>query len=224
MSEHLIRVNNLKSIQAAHGWNDSELGRQCGKSPQQVHSWFKGSREIGEKLARELEEKLQLRRFELDEALPAPKSRETAPTWGATRNARTSGTKSAREMPAFRWADVQRMFDHGPNAAVPAAHLKTLAASSDQARFVEMPDDSMAPVFSPGDHILFDPAETPRAGDVALIRDKTGEHFVRLYRPRSSTQFEAGAINSNYPSMSSASDDLTVVAVMTEHRRYRRAP
>jgi SOS-response transcriptional repressor LexA len=106
-----------------------------------------------------------------------------------------------------------------------APHLETFAPCAVKvAKFVEMPDDSMSPEIQPGDHLLFDPTEAPRAGDVVLVRLPSNEHFVRAFRPRTAYVFEAVAHNANYQPLTSTDDGALVVAVMVEHRRYRRAP
>lgn len=105
-----------------------------------------------------------------------------------------------------------------------ALHMGTYAPSSAQAKFVVVPDDSMAPDFQPGDHVLLDPAEAPRAGDVVLVRLPAGDYYLRIYRPRTAQIFEAVPLNPNYQAMSSTTDHAEVAAVMIEHRRYRRAP
>lgn len=224
MSEHLIRVDNLKALQALHGWNDSELGRQCGRTPQQVHAWFKGKRQISEKLARSLEDKLALSRYALDERSTTLKAREQPPAWGSVRAGDSSVKNMPRELPVYKWADAGHMFDAESPAGLPLRTLATLAPTSTRARFVEMPDESMAPVFSTGDHVLFDPSTAPSAGDVVLVKSAGGELFVRVYRPRTARQFDAVTLNENYQALSSSADGLSVVAVMIEHRRYRRAP
>lgn len=103
-----------------------------------------------------------------------------------------------------------------------APHLETFATSSDRAKFIQMNDDSMEPEFVMGDHILFDPTEAPRAGDVVLVRIPSGEYFVRTFRPRTALTFEAVPSNRHYDALSSAEDGAEVQAVMVEHRRYRR--
>jgi SOS-response transcriptional repressor LexA len=224
MSEHLIRVGNLKALQSQHHWDDSELARQCGRTPQQVHAWFKGNRKIGEKLARDLEDQLGLQRFALDDRAAILKVEEVPPTWGNVRAIRASVKNKPRELPVYTWANAGDMFDTEPKSGRPLRTLATLAPTSHRACFVEMPDDSMEPVFASGDHVLFDPEEPPRAGDVVLVRSDSGEQFVRVYRPRTASQFEATSLNPNYQPLSSHVDGLKVVAVMVEHRRYRRGP
>jgi SOS-response transcriptional repressor LexA len=227
MSEHWVRVANLKRHQAVKEWNDAELGRQCGRQAQQVYAWFSGKRNISEKLARSLEEQLKLPRGALDEG-SEPVKPYTPRSGGFEGMAHTVGndlnaTKHVREMPTIRWADLSAMLET-ENAGLrrKAPHLETFSSASSKAKFVEMPDDSMSPEIAPGDHILFDPTELPRAGDIVLVRLPSGEYFVRSFRPRTAFVFQAEAINSNYQALSSADDGAQIAAVMIEHRRYRR--
>ena len=219
MSDHLVRVGNLKAHQKKVKWTDSELARQLGRSPQQIRSWYSGDRNIGERLARGIEERLGIARYALDDRnQPATTGVVTAGT------GRTAGvTKSVMEVPVLVWADVYKMLNL-ENTALrqKAPHLETFAVCSPRSKFLEMPDDSMAPDISPGDHLLIDPTEAPRAGDVVLVRLPSGEHFVRVFRPRTAYIFEAVPVSRDYQALNSRDDEATVVGVMVEHRRYRR--
>lgn len=223
MSDHMVRLGNLRALQKQHGWDDSELARQCGRTPQQVYAWAK-NRRIGERLARDLEEALGLARYALDDR-PATlvNTEEKSPNWGVPVERSSSVQRAPREMPIIRWAHISTMLD-AENAPLKAKspHLSTFAVSSPRAKFVVMPDDSMSPDYAPGDHVLCDPAEAPRAGDVVLVRIPSGEHFLRIFRPRTAYVFEAVAANPNYQTISSETDGALVVAVMVEHRRYRQ--
>jgi SOS-response transcriptional repressor LexA len=224
MSDHLVRVNHLKAIQRANGWNDSELARNCGRSPQQVHSWFENKRNIGERLARDLEDRLGLVRFALDERV-GPTGNGGNPDKTGWRGADTTGlTTSVHEVPVLAWKDLDALLD-ADNSTLrhKATHLETYAACSARSKFVQQRDDSMAPDIAAGDHLLFDPTQAPRAGDVVLIRLPSGEHFVRNFRPRTARVFEGAAANPAYLPLSSAEDEAAVVGVMVEHRRYRRS-
>lgn len=232
MSDHLVRVENLKRLQATREWSDADLGRHCGRQPQQVRAWWiypdKNGRQIGEKLARALEEKLALPRYSLDER-PVTKSKLTARE-GSTSYLQTQliapgaaaphvGTK----VPVLQWEQLNQMLLQPNDEIRPGTPLlDTFAIHTAAAKFIAMPDDSMEPVYSAGDHILFDPAEAPHAGDTVLVRLSTGEHLVRVFKPKTAHQWEAAPINTNYQPLTSSDDNATVVAVMVEHRRYRR--
>lgn len=163
MSDHLVRVGRLKALQRERGWNESELARQCGRKPQQVYSWYANRRMIGERLARSLEEALQLPRYALDDRAAEPVSSaghaaDSPPAWGLSRGNLTLVQTAPREMPVIRWAQIQTMLD-ADNAPLKskAPHLESYAVSSARAKFVVMPDDSVAPEFAQGDHVLCDP-------------------------------------------------------------------
>ncbi len=232
MSDHLVRVDNLKRLKQERDWNDADLARQCGRQPQQLRAWWtypeKGGRQIGEKLARSLEEELKLPRYSLDER-PVTKSKLEAKEGSKGYSQLITGAKSASapdvgtKVPVLKWEQISQMLlELNSKLVGKLPTLDTFAEHTDGAKFVAMPDDSMEPVYSAGDHILFDPAEAPHAGDTVLVRLSTGEHLVRVFRPRTAHHWEAAPINTNYQSLSSTDDDAHVVAVMVEHRRYRR--
>src|SRR5262249_20581618 len=113
-------------------------------------------------------------------------------------------------VPVLAWEDLELLTTNNDKLA--GARLPTLAPElTNFVKFVAMPDDSMEPDVLCGDHLLFDPALAPAAGDIVLVRLMTGEHFVRTYRPRSSHHFQAAAINTHYQSLSSDLPDSAAV-------------
>lgn len=226
MSEHLVRVERLKQLQRERKWSDAELARQCQRKPQQLNAWWSNARLIGERLARSLEETLKLPRYWLDdrpESVPQSATREGSKSYRAKAAQVREATTGSEALPLLGWGDLPTMLTL-PNASLPTTTptLDTFVKASRAAKFVEMPDDSMSPAFQPGDHILFDPVEAPRAGDTVLVSIPSGEHFVRTFRPKSAQSWEATPVNADYDALTSLSDDAKVVAVMVEHRRYRR--
>lgn len=225
MGEHLIRLDRLKAYAKSKGWSDAELARQIGRTQQQVHSWEE-DRLIGEKLARRLEDKLGLPQFYLDDRSIAPKTQsepETRQPESGGSKAEKSVNNALRSVPILAWDQLNAMLAiDDAIVSESTSSLDTYAVASRRAKFVRLVDDSMAPNLQPGDHVLLDPLEAPHAGDVVLVRLPSGEHFVRTFRPRTAYVFEATALNPNYQSLTSAEDGAEVVAVMVEHRSYRR--
>lgn len=84
MSDHLVRVENLQRFKRDRKWSDADLARACNRLPQQLRTWWafpgKGGRQIGEKLARALEEELNLPRYFLDQR-PGTSAALTASDW-----------------------------------------------------------------------------------------------------------------------------------------------
>lgn len=225
MSEHLVRVGRLKQLQRERNWSDAELARQVGRKPQQLNSWWSNDRLIGERLARSLEETLKLPRYWLDdrpEPVPQFTLKEGGKSYSVVATTVEEVQAGSEALPIVKWDQLPTMLSL-PNASFPANAplLDTFVQASRAAKFVEMPDDSMTPVIQPGDHLLFDPVEAPRAGDTVLVSIPSGEHFVRVFRPKSAHSWEASPANSAYEPLTSSSDEAKVVAVMVEHRRYR---
>lgn len=132
-------------------------------------------------------------------------------------------TKSITEVPILAWANLNQMLNaENADLKQTAPHLETFATCSARAKFIAMPDDAMAPDIQPGDHLLIDPTESPRAGDIVLVRLPSGENFIRSFKLRTALVFDAIPFNSNYQALSSRDDLIEVVGVMIEHRRYRR--
>lgn len=228
MSEHLVRVERLKQLQRERCWTDAELARQVSRKPQQLNSWWTNERLIGERLARSLEESLKLPRYWLDdrpEAVPQSETREGAKSYGVAATAVDISRAESEAFPILKWDQLPTMLSL-PNASLPTslALLDTYVQASRAAKFVAMPDDSMLPAIQPGDHLLFDPVEAPRAGDVVLVEIPSGELFVRSFRPKTAHAWEATPMNSAYDPLRSTEDGAKVAAVMVEHRRYRSRP
>ena len=87
---------------------------------------------------------------------------------------------------------------------------------------------SMMPEFRPGDRIIIEPEIAPNPGDFVIARNGTDQATFKKYRPRGidatgNMVFELVPLNDDYPTLRSDTEHLTVIGVMTEHRKkYRR--
>ena len=232
MGESLIRVERLKALRDARQWDDSELARRVKRSQSQVSDWFNLRRKIGEKLARAIEEELKLPRFYLDERQNAdgmdsqPPQSGGLPPLGGTTMGVAEVTKGVQLVPRVQWGELEYMLEDNESPSLVAREqIETYVVASRRAKMVQVADgdDSMADQIQPGDHLLLDPEITPRAGDIVLIAVRGGERVIRKYLPRAGGAFSAQAANPNYAELRSDIDGLEVLAVMLEHRRYRRA-
>lgn len=79
---------------------------------------------------------------------------------------------------------------------------------------VNVPDDSMAPRVRAGQPVTLSTDEEPRPGDGILVVDAQGNHYLRQYVQRTSTSWEAVALNSGYATLDAQRDGLRVVAVL----------
>lgn len=88
---------------------------------------------------------------------------------------------------------------------------------------------SMMPEFRPGDRIIVDPEISPNPGDFVVAKNGSAQATFKKYRPRGIDHdgneiFELVPLNDDYPTMRSDTHRLTVIGVMTEHRKKYRRP
>lgn len=226
MSDHLVRMANIKALMEANGWKKSDLARAIRRTPQQLNNLFSGKATIGERLARDIEEALGLQRYALDDrpnskgALSA--AEPTPPTYGGGA-ALLRVTTGGKTFPLVGWEAVVTMLDSAVAPRAPSSF--TLLDSfcedaSPRSVFVRVQDDSNSPIFNPGDLVLLDPSGELRAGSVILVRTHSGDLLLRRYRPRTSISWDAEPFNSAYATLNSVSDNLIILAKAIEHRRY----
>jgi SOS-response transcriptional repressor LexA len=105
-------------------------------------------------------------------------------------------------------------------------YLMTDLDLSKQAFGIDIDTDEMAPDFKEGDRIILDPSMKATPGDfvLALVGD---EIVFRKYRHRTLDSgvliTELVAQNPDYPTLRSDAQEISVVGVMAEHRKYRRS-
>jgi DNA-binding XRE family transcriptional regulator len=80
---------------------------------------------------------------------------------------------------------------------------------------VAAPDDALAPTLRAGQHVEITRDIQPRPGDGVLVRDRSGEHYLRVYRERRKGEWSAAAQSPAFEPLESARDGLTVVGVVT---------
>ncbi|WP_392552891.1 LexA family transcriptional regulator [Orbus wheelerorum] len=86
---------------------------------------------------------------------------------------------------------------------------------------------SMEPEFVDGDMIVVDPTIKPLPGEFVVAVNGEEEATFKKYRElgydeHERMQFELVPLNSDYPKMSSLTQQIRIVGTMVEHRTYRR--
>lgn len=180
-----IRRENFRRLWGAE-WSPSRAVLALGKTTSFWSDLYHGRKSFGEKLAREIEGKLNLTRLSLDEPLTA--GVYTPPS------ARPRDLNNAEDAPHVLWGDL--MTNESPLF------------------WVSLPDDAMAPRAPAGKMICFDRRETARAGDGVLVRDRDGALYFRLYRAAAGGRWTAAALNPSFEPLDSERDGLQVVAVL----------
>jgi len=95
---------------------------------------------------------------------------------------------------------------------IPVAH-----AAGPRAKFVYVNDPAMLPRLRLGDMLQMDPDLDAQPNNLVLVQDRANRYWIRIYRQRSTSNWEAAPVDPNYPVLQSDVDGLTVVAVAT-HR------
>lgn len=106
-------------------------------------------------------------------------------------------------------------------------YLLTDLDLSENSFALEIDGQSMTPDFNPGDRVIVDPSLTPRPGDFVVAKNGRDEATFKRYRVRGVDSegrevFELVPLNPDYPTISSDTQPVKIVAVMVEHRRYRK--
>lgn len=187
-----------KLQQMANATSISEIARRTNRPISQICDVLKGRRGFGEKLARKLEVELGLSPGQLDEL-------------------GTTGGPQAMELKQFRiplvsWESV---------ASQNRLTLEFLMSEIDRTHAfgVRVIDNSMAPLFTPGDVLVFDEDAQPAPGKFVLAA--VGEEAViRRYKQTGLKDFELVPENNDYPTIKSSDADVKIIAVMVESRKY----
>jgi len=134
-----------------------------------------------------------------------------------------------RRIPVISYVQAGRMTEMRTpfSAGDVFEYLMTDLDLSDRAFALEIRGKSMEPDFREGDHALFDPELQPRPGDYVVAKNGKEEATFKKYRPRGTTQtgqeiFELSPLNDDFPTIRSDSQQITIIAVLVEHRRYLR--
>ena len=177
----------------------SAFAEKTGRSKSLYSDILNGRKTIGERLARSIEEAAGLPPGYLDTA-DIGVDLDVSPQ---------------RRIPLITW---DKIAVSGSVSEGEEALLTDMCDVSENAYALTITDDSMVPVFSRGDKIIVDPDVRPVPGDYVVASTPSGFVF-RKYRLLEEG-FSLRPLNEDYPPI--AGDKARVVAVMLEHRVYRK--
>lgn len=222
MSEDaLIRYTNLEAICAANNWGPSELAAQIGRSVSQASDMLRRKKTFGEKIARDIEQRLNLPRNWLDVPhgsaeiiqASAPVVMEKSPTYQTLHLASSNNTPQPKgghtpitpltlggwvtyvaRAPIVAWACLgEDLRKSNQNFRDEDQRFYTTTGPmSERSKFVQVSDDALSPKLVRGDFVLIDPDNlSPERDRVALFSGPDGGFFLRRYRPLANDDFEA---------------------------------
>ncbi len=209
-----IRVSNLAKILEIKNWKRTDLANALGKMPQQVNSWFtegKGSRNIGESLAREIEEKLDIKQGVLD-------------FMDNAEQIKFGSAFKVVHILNFNQGCLSRKNENFKNNSIAINKSESIDCLA-----VRVPDKSMEPKFSEGDILIIDQQKQPVAGAFVVARrnfkDGNSEMLFKQYALVSTDQdgndiFELRSLNNIFPTFRSDIVQLDIVGVVIECRMF----
>lgn len=173
----------------------------------QLYSLLNGRRNMGDKLARSLEEKLNLESGAFD----APPSE----TQIEVETAMPEKLKSKR-IPLLSHVQAGTPFDQGDLCY--DEYVEVFGNVPDGCYGLRVNGDSMAPLIDSGDVVVVNPNRWPKPGDYVVVRsalENINGAAVKRYYPTGYDDtgreiFEARSINSLYPPMHSVNQQLSV--------------
>lgn len=225
--EKMIRIDNLRLLMKQNRWNNADAARSLGVSDQYISMLLGGKKNFGEKAARKFEEKAKKPRYWFDrdhgdelDAADAPSS------IGTDIGTRTDSEPAkylpviqsdGRLIPVITWEKLY-MLD-AENSDPQLAGAETAPAegrAGSKTKWVFMPDESMQPRLHQGCRLKIEPGHVARPGNIVIVRNAKGDHFVRLYRLVSGDHYEAQAANEGFGTLDSVRDELEVVGVVVQ--------
>ena len=206
-----VRRENLKRLIEHLGISQAELARKTGKPQQQISNILRGSKNLGERLARYIEEKLGVEPFYLDResnvVLVAP-------------------TKNTKKVPLISWVQAGCPQDTGDNDY--SEYIIVSDDIPDGCFALTVVGDSMTPILNEGDIVIVDPNKTPKPGSIVVARifsnSGTIETTLKQYASVGFDSFgretfELRPTNNLYPTYKSDQMQIEIVAVVIEGRK-----
>jgi phage repressor protein C with HTH and peptisase S24 domain len=162
-----IRLANVKRlIEARFDGVDADFARAIEKSPAQVWQFLNGERNIGERLARQIEARLQLPTGALD----LPGAGDPAPAAYEPRDVPVVGTAQLGD--DGYWNELQYPTGHGEGfVRYPMKDPNTYA--------LRVKGDSMRPRIKPGEFVVIEPNAPVVVGDEVMVQTKDGRSMIK---------------------------------------------
>ncbi len=190
------RAKRLREIiDTRFGGNQADLARHLGKSPSLIWQYLSGHRMIGEKFARELEQKVVLPKGWMD-ALPFSDSNGLPKAANIDPGPRIQGRVPLISwIQAGNWSEAMDLFEPGDAdqwIECPFAH-------SDLSFALHVRGISMETEFKEGDIIIVDPTRQPDPGRFVVAKkiDTNEATFKQLIQEAG--EFYLKAINPDWP-------------------------
>jgi transcriptional regulator with XRE-family HTH domain len=211
-------ADQIKKSRKAAKLSQQQLADEIGVTRSAINQWEKKAPKL------RVEHKMALSRV-----LNRPAS--TFEEFGGGTVSPADGKRHAIRL--LDWEDVKHLSMGGKMLKEalksPSTYIDVGQDISKNAKALVVQDDSMSPVFWPGDEIIIDPDLLPKEvdghdPDYVLVRVvKTGEEIFRRYVARRGVAYDLVAENADWDTVSiSARNPGEMLGVLVEHRKKRR--
>ena len=185
------------------------LALALSRTPEQLYALLSDRRNIGDKLARSIEQKLDLQEGTMDK--PPTKTEVIKPIEKKAKITRIPLLSTVQAGMPTDCGDL--CFDE---------HIEVLGELPDGCYGLRVTGDSMSPLIDHGDIVVVDPHRWPKPGDCVVCRselENLNEATVKRYYPigfdgTGRETFEARPFNEMYPVMRSVEQKLTVIGTV----------
>ena len=206
------RRENLRKIRDKRFSSNAELARAIERSSSQVNDMLNGTKSFGSKVARYIEERLQLPNGYLDEPHDLE---EFSTTFG-------------KKIPILSFVQAGHGTESGHNCY--DEWIDVPSSTPDEAYALRIKGRSMEPVFHEGEIVIVDPTVSALAGDYVIARlanSSENEASIKQYAvtgidKRGVETFELRPLNPLFPTLSSKELDIDLLGVVVEKRTRLR--
>lgn len=219
MSKAAVRRENLaRIVELRFGNVIAECARAIGRDDAQLWALLNGVRNIGERLARDIEDKLKLEENELDRpnATGAPRAGEQqAPEYLLAKIPVVGNAQLGED--GF-YDELAYPVGHGDGFV----HYPTRDAN---AYALRVKGDSMRPRIKHGEFVVIEPHHPPEPGDEVLVRTKDGKTMVKVLDFRRGGVVQLSSVNEEHKPLTvddEQIDRLHYVAAIVKSSRYYR--
>lgn len=177
-----------------------DIARYCGVSSASVADWENGeTKSLKAKTARLAGQLFRCDAAWIGEGIGQPNWR-TEPNGANTPPKRLEAQDLSQpayhDPPFVAWEDVV-----------------TRSSAPHESFVLAVPDDALAPRTPRGTRLVFSRGAPPRPGWGVIVQDGAGNLYLRRYVQGRGSQWSAQATDSNYASLDSITDKLSIVAV-----------
>lgn len=211
------RRKNLKLLVAKYG-SARALAIAVSRAPQQIGQLLRAESPFGDRITKDIEEKLNLKPGYLD-------ARDDDATIALTGQKDPAAPAAARQakitrIPLLSTVQAGMPTDNGDLCF--DEHIEVLGELQDGCYGLRVSGDSMSPLIDDGDIVIVNPNRWPRPGDciVAVSElENLNEATIKRFYPIGFDEtgrevFEARPFNDMYPTMHSTKQKLKVIGVV----------